>query len=181
MHNMFPTLCAAYIEHRRGWLETLRNFVAERMNREVSLWTPIKIMVCFLLETSNSWSGFVTSQSTLKKQRSLWPIDDISVIKRDTYQKYAKVNFYFTLTRRLLFALNGSSLLCEDKSTLVHCLEKTQNEINKNKQLNLSKNPIKVSEVPQISKDKIRKIAIVDCMVLVQQMTKKEQLVLLKI
>ena len=42
MHNMFPTLCAAYIEHRRGWLETLRNFVAERMNREVILWTPIK-------------------------------------------------------------------------------------------------------------------------------------------
>lgn len=43
-------------------------------------------------------------------------------------------------------------------------------------------NHIKGSDVPHTSIDKMRKIAIVDCMVLVQQMTKsQEQLVLLKI
>ena len=46
----------------------------------------------------------------------------------------------------------------------------------------LSKNHIKGFDVPHTSIDKMRKIAIVDCMVLVQQMTKsQEQLVLLKI
>ena len=87
-----------------------------------------------------------------------------------------------SLTQRLLFALNGSILLCEDKSKLIHCLDKPHNEINKSKQLYLSKNHIKGSDVPHTSIDKMRKIAIVDCMVLVQQMTKsQEQLVLLKI
>ena len=79
------------------------------------------------------------------------------------------------MTVRELFIPNGYILLCEDKSKLIQCLEKLHNETNKKIHLNLSKIYIKDSDLPHTSIDKVRKIANVDGMVVVQQMTKSQQ------
>ena len=74
------------------------NFVAEIINREVIHWAPIKRQNNGMFPSGNKQQSVrILDQSVdLKKtKRSLWSIDDTSEIKRDTDQKYAKVNFKF--------------------------------------------------------------------------------------
>ena len=91
--------------------------------------------------------------------------------------KNAIRNYEFTVTPRALFVPDGSILPCTDKSKLIHCLAKLEkaSETDPNEQVPSSEvhagnvDESETSPAPFGSP----KIAIVDGMVIVQQMAKK--------
>ena len=95
----------------------------------------------------------------------------------DMDQKSAIGNYEFTLTPRALFAPDGSILPYTDKSKLIHCLARLEkpNEKDPNEQIPSSEdhdgNVDELETSPAHSESP--KIAIVDGMVIVQQMAKK--------
>ena len=135
------------------------NFVAEIINREVIHWAPIKRQNNGMFPSGNKQQSVrILDQSVdFKKPKDLYGRLMILAKSKETQTRNMQ-KWTLSLTQRLLFALNGSILSCEDKSKLIHCLDKPHNEINKSKQLDLSKNHIKGSDVPHTSIDKMRKI-----------------------
>ena len=84
---------------------------------------------------------------------------------QDIDLKNAVGNYEFTLTPRALFAPDGSILTCTDKSKLIHYLEKL-GEKNENAQAPAYEEHAETTSAPSKSPN----IAIVDGMVLIQQM-----------
>ena len=91
--------------------------------------------------------------------------------------KNASGNYEFTVTPRALFVTDGSILPCTDKSKLIHCLTNLEkpSESDPNEQVPSSEvhagNADKSETSPAPSES--LKIAIVDGVVIVQQMAKK--------
>ena len=90
-------------------------------------------------------------------------------------QKKAIGNFEFSVTPRALFAPDGPTLPCVDKSKLINCLEKLRKNkgTDQNAQLPPSEDHVEAIDEPETSIAASQKIAIVDGMLLVQQITKK--------
>src|SRR6267154_615544 len=91
---------------------------------------------------------------------------------RDINQKEAIGNYEFTVTPRALFALDGTILPCQDKSKLISLLNKLATEES-----------VLEDQQPEDGMDtrsdaSIRKIALVDGMVLLQKMAKKPATIL---
>src|SRR6218665_2988861 len=87
---------------------------------------------------------------------------------RDINQKEAIANFEFTVAPRALFSPDGTILQCRDKSKLIHLLNKlpTIQPLSQEGELQ-GDGMATTQDVPS------HKIALVDAMVLLQQMTKK--------
>ena len=93
---------------------------------------------------------------------------------RDIDLKNAVGKYEFTVTPRALFAPDGYILPCTDKSKLIHCLEKLRiNEAQQNAQASVSVEHANEPET-SLAPSESPKIAIVDGMVLVQQLAKKQ-------
>ena len=88
----------------------------------------------------------------------------------DIDQKQAVGTYEFTLTPRALFSPNGSVLPCNEKSILIHVLEKLTTRETTEADQQSDEDPIETDADPP---DHRRKIAVVDGMVLVQNMTTK--------
>ena len=88
--------------------------------------------------------------------------------------KNAGGNYEFIRTPRALFAPDGFILPCTDKSKLIHYLEKLgkNNEIHENAQAPVYEEHVDEAETSS-APTKSPKIAIVDVMVLVQQLANK--------
>ena len=95
---------------------------------------------------------------------------------RDINQKYAIGNYEFTLTPRALFAPSGSILPCTDKSKLIQILQKLSKPDTpavKYPQPDAAGDRIQYSDVMS---NPCRKIAVVGGVVIVQKITKKQQI-----
>ncbi|KAH3861014.1 hypothetical protein DPMN_023940 [Dreissena polymorpha] len=103
-----------------------KDYVAERINGDVSLWAPVKKQ-----NNKNYMSGNlkqtvkILDQSVdLKETKDLCGrLMVLATSNRDIDQKNAIGNYEFTLTPRALFAPDGSILPCNDQSNLIHSLE----------------------------------------------------------
>lgn len=102
-------------------------YVAERINGKVSLWAPVKKeQNKMYISGSRSRAVKVRDKTIdLKETKELYGrLMVLARSSRDINQKYAIGNYEFTLTPRALFAPSGSILPCNDKSKLIHVLEK---------------------------------------------------------
>ena len=156
-------------------------YVAERINGDVSLWAPVKKQNNpMYMSTNKKQTVKVRDQSVdLKETKDLYGrFMVLARSSRDIDQKNAIRNYEFTLTPRALFAPDGSVLPCTDKSKLIHCLQHlvetngtqqdTQEPVSGGQRVDTADTEL-VSSASHMS----QKIAIVDGMVLVQKMTKK--------
>ncbi len=149
------------------------DYVAERINGDVSLWAPVKKLnnPMFLSGTKKQTVKIRDQTVDLKETKDLYSrLMVLAKSSREIDQKHAIGNFEFTLTHRALFAPDGSILPCTDKSKLIHCLEKLSRTNAQVPPHDDHGDDIDEPEIPIVGH---RKIAIVDGMVLVQQMTKK--------
>ncbi|XP_014676761.1 PREDICTED: uncharacterized protein LOC106816650 [Priapulus caudatus] len=99
------------------------DYVAERMNGDVSLWAPVKKQNNRLYMSGNKKQTVkIRDQSVdLKETKDLYGrLMVLARSSRDIDQKHAIGNYEFTLTTRALFAPDGSILPCTDKSNLIH-------------------------------------------------------------
>ena len=98
---------------------------------------------------------------------------------KEVDQKHAVGNYELTLTPRALFSPSGSLLPCSDKSKLIHALEKlaaTERQCNDPLHLESEMSHTQDEEMDTTGDDtphRKHNIAVVDRMVLVQQLTKK--------
>ena len=154
------------------------DYVAERINGDVSLWEAVKKQnnTMFLSDNKQQTVKIRDQSVDLKETKDLCGrLMVLAKSNRDIDQKSAVGNFEFTLTPRALFAPDGSILPCAGESKLIHCLEKLDknNETDQNAQLPSSEDHVEAIDEPETSIAASPKIVIVDGMVLVQQMTKK--------
>lgn len=97
-----------------------QEYVAERINGDVSLWTPVMF-------TSNKKRHAVKvcdKTIDMKKTKDLY--DRLMVLARSSWdvdQKEAIGIYEFTLTPRARFVSDGSVLPCTDKPKIIHLLE----------------------------------------------------------
>src|SRR6267154_1673699 len=91
----------------------------------------------------------------------------------DINQKEAIGNYEFTLTPRALFASDDTILPCQDKSKLISLLNKLATEET------VLKDPQPEDGMDTRSDAPIRKIALVDGMILLQKMAKKPAMILI--
>src|SRR6218665_1754676 len=103
-------------------------------------------------------------------QGLVWQTGGLGQSRRDINQKEAIGSYEFTLTPRALFAPDGTILRCMDKSKLIHLLNK----------LTTTQPLPQDDELPEDGMDTTqnvpsRKIALVDGMVLPQQMAKSQR------
>ena len=116
------------------------DFVAERINGNVSLWAPMKKQnnVMFLAGNKKQMIKVRDQSVDLTETKELYGrFMVLARSNRDIDQKDAVGNYEFTLTPRALFAPDGSVLQCNDKSKLIHCLEnliQTQDETHQDVQ-----------------------------------------------
>lgn len=154
-------------------------FVAERINGDVSLWAPVKKEKNRMYKSGNTTLAIKIRDKTvdLKETKDLYGrLMVLSRSSRDVNQKDAIGNFEFTVTPRALFAPDGSLLSCTDKSKLIHILEKFANKAQSSPEDELD-----ATHMATVSTDLAtdggtctsKKLAVVDAMVLVQKMTKK--------
>ncbi|KAG1663115.1 hypothetical protein GQR58_020553 [Nymphon striatum] len=133
------------------------DYVAQRINGDVSLWAPVKKQKNMIYMSSSKKQAVKILDQTvdLKETRSLYGrLMVLTRSNRDIDQKNAVGNYEFTLTPRALFSPDGSMLPCTDKSKLIHDLQKLEITADINEQEALSINSTN------------SKIAIVDGMVL---------------
>ena len=158
------------------------DYVAERISEDVSLWAPAKKQNNTMFLSGNKTQTVkIRDQSVdLKETKALYGrLMVLAKSSRDMDQKNAIGNYEFTVTPRALFAPNGSILPCTDKSKLIHCLAKLEkpNETDPNEQVPSSEvhagNVDESETSPAPAPSESPKIAIVDGMVVAQQMAKK--------
>ena len=157
------------------------DFVAKRINGDVSLWAPVKKEKNRMYMSGNTTLAIKIRDKTvdLKETKDLYGrLMVLSRSSRDVDQKDAIGNFEFTVTPRALFAPNGSLLSCTDKSKLIHNLEKFAN-----KEPSLPEDELDATHMEPAPADAVidgstsTKVAVVDGMVVVQKMTKKPAMV----
>ncbi len=154
------------------------DYVTERINGDVSLWAPVKKQNNRMYMSSSKKQTVKIRDQTvdLKETTNLYSrLMVLTRSNRDTDQRNAVGNYEFTQTPRALFAPDGSMLPCTDKSKLIHNLEKLTNtdETNQHRE-----NPAASEQDNDtdcvLSSAASPKIAVVDGMVLVQNMTGKK-------
>jgi len=155
-------------------------FVAERINGDVSLWASVKKEKNRMYMSGNTNLAVKIRDKTvdLKETKDLYGrLMVLCRSNRDVKHKDAIGNFEFTVTPRALFAPDGSLLSCTDKSKLIHALYQFANET-----LSLPEDelrpmtPVPTSDPANEGSTHVhpsKKLAVVDGMVVVQKMTKK--------
>ena len=101
--------------------------VAERVNRDVSLWAPVKKQNNKMYMSSNKTHKVKIRDKIIDLKETKYLYGRLMVLarsNREIDQKQAVGTYEFTLTPRALFSPNGSVLPCNDKSKLIHVLEK---------------------------------------------------------
>ena len=149
------------------------DYVSERINGDVSLWAPVKKENNKMFRSANKKTTIKLRDKTvdLKETKDLYGrLMVLARSSRDINQKEAIGNYEFTLTPRALFAPDGTILRCMDKSKLIHLLNK----------LTTTQPLPQDDELPEDGMDTTqnvpsRKIALVDGMVLLQQMAKNQR------
>jgi len=147
------------------------DYVSERINGDVSLWAPVKKENNKMFMSANKKTTVKLRDKTvdLKETKDLYGrLMVLARSSRHINQKEAIGNHEFTVTPRALFAPDGTILPCMDKSKLIHLLQKLA-----------TMQPLpQTDKLPEDGMDTTpnapsRKIALVDGMVLLQQMAKK--------
>ena len=153
------------------------DYVSERINGEISLWAPVKKQNNKMFLSGNKKFTVKIRDKTvdLKETKDLYGrLMVLARSSRQIDQKQAIGNYEFTLTPRALFAPNGNLLPCTDKSNLIHLLEnfakKDRAHQDQSQVADISSTEAMVSNQESHS---VRKIALVDGMVVVQKLTKK--------
>ena len=147
------------------------DYVAERINGEVSIWAPVKkennkMFICGSKKTTVKLRDKTVD---LKETKDLYGrLMVLARSNRDINQKDAVGNYEFTLTPRALFAPDGTVLPCQDKSKLIHLLIKLAKDEESQAACMDHQDAMKIGT----SNSSSRKIALVDGMVLVQRLTK---------
>lgn len=148
-------------------------YVSDRINGNVSLWTPMKRQNNKMFTSGNKKHAVKVRDNIIdmKETKDLYGrFMVLTKSNQDVHQKDAIGNHKLTLTPRVRFAPNGSLLTCSDESKLIHVLEKLiSEEIGQNSSLT---DPEAI-EVEDVFHGK--KIAVVDGMVLVQKLSKNQQ------
>ena len=104
-----------------------KDYVAERVIWDVSLWAPVKKQNNKMFMSGNNTHKVKIREKIvdLKETKDLYGrLMVLARSNRDIDQKQAVGTYEFTLTPRALFSPNGSVLPCNDKSKLIHVLEK---------------------------------------------------------
>ena len=147
------------------------------MHGEISLWAPVKKQNNKMFLSGNKKFTVKIRDKTvdLKETKDLYGrLMVLARSSRQIDQKQAIGNYEFTLTPRALFAPNGNLLPCTDKSNLIHLLEnfakKDTAHQDQSQVADISSTEAMVSNQESHS---VRKIALVDGMVVVQKLTKK--------
>ena len=106
--------------------ELYEEYVSERINGDVSLWTPMKKQNNKMYLSGKKSSVKIRDKTVdLKENKYLYGrLVVLARSNRDIDQKQAIGNYELTLTPRALFAQNGAMLPCTDKAKLIHLLEK---------------------------------------------------------
>ena len=107
------------------------NYVAKRINGNVSLWAPMKKQNNKMYMSGNMSHVIKIRDKTIDMKETKDLDGRLLVLtrsSRDTDQKEAIGNHEFTLTPRALFFPSGSFLPCSDKSKLIHVLTKLATE-----------------------------------------------------
>ena len=97
-------------------------FVAERINGNVSLWVPVKKVNNKMYMSNNKKLAVKVRDKTVDLQETKNLYGRLMVLARSSRaidQKQCTSNYEFTLTPRAFLAPSGSLLLCNDKSKLV--------------------------------------------------------------
>ena len=103
------------------------DYVAERMNGDVSLWAPVKKQnnKMYMFGNKTHKVKFRDKIVDLMETKDLYGRLMVLVrSNKDIDQKQAVGTYEFTLTPRALCSPNGSVLPCNDKSKLIHVLQK---------------------------------------------------------
>ena len=148
------------------------DYVAERINGEVSIWAPVKKEnnKMFISGSKETTVKIRDKTVDLKETKDLYGrLMVLARSNRDVNLKDAIGNYEFTLTPRALFAPDGTVLPCQDKSTLIHLLIK----LAKDKESQAACMDYQDAMETGTSNSPSRKIALVDGMALVQRLTKK--------
>ncbi len=151
------------------------DYVSERINGDVSLWAPVKKENNKMFKSANKKTTVKLRDKTvdLRETKDLYGrLMVLARSNRDINQKEAIGNYEFTVTPRALFAPDGTILPCQDKSKLISLLNKLATEET------LQEDPQPEDGMDTRSDAPIRKIALVDGMVLLQKMTKKPATIL---
>ena len=121
----------AYVPHILNIDDTTQklygDYVAERVNWDVSLWAPVKKQNNKMYMSGNKTHKVKICEKIvdLKETKDLYGrLMVLARSNRDIDQKQAVGTYEFTLTPRALFSPNGSVLPCNDKSKCIHVLEK---------------------------------------------------------
>ena len=161
------------------------DYVAERINGNVGLWAPVKKQNNKMYMSSNKKLAVKIRDKTVDLQETKNLYGRLMVLarsSRDIDQKDSISNYEFTLTPRALFAPSGSLLLCNEKSKLIHALEKlvvaethSDNSQPASHEMHDVPDEGAMDLVASIDGSHVsRKIAVVDGMVIVQKLTKKK-------
>lgn len=160
-----PTILNADVTGQKLYDE----FVSDRINGDVSLWAPVKKEKNMMFMSANRKTTIQIRDKTvdLKETKELYGrLMVLARSNRDINQKDAIGNHEFTLTPRAFFAPDGTILPCLDKSKLINLLNElaTAEAPQEDQQLEYV-----MDITPNVPS---RKIALVDGMVLLQQMAK---------
>ena len=149
------------------------DYVAECINGDVSLWAPVKKQNNKMYMSGNKSHKFKIRNKIVDLKETKDVYGSLMVLARSNRvidQKQAVGIYEFTLTPRALFSPNCSVLPCNDKSNLIHVLEKLTTRETTEADQQSDEDPIQTDADPP---DHRRKIAVVDGMVRVQKMTTK--------
>ena len=159
------------------------DYVTERINGSISLWTKVKKVGNKMLMSGNKTTTIKLRDKTidLKETKDLYGrLMILAKSTRDIDQKGAIGNHEFTLTPRSLFFPDGSMLRCTDKSKLIHLLEMLGKEAELERGRLPSEETGRVYEgsmdenathvLPTEGRDVERGVAVVDGMVILHKM-----------
>ena len=106
-------------------------YVAERINGDVSLSAPVKRQNNTMFTSGNKRHAVKARDKTIDMKQTKDLYGRLMILarsNRDVDQKEAIGNYEFTLTPRTHYAPDGSVLPCTDKSKLIHLLEQLASE-----------------------------------------------------
>ena len=152
------------------------DYVSERINGDVSLWAPVKKENNKMFKSANKKTILKLRDKTvdLRETKDLYGrLMFLARSNRDINQKEVIGNYEFTVTPRALFAPDGTILTCQDKSKQISLLNKLATEAS------LQEDSQPEDGIDTREDAPIRKIALVDGMVLLQKMAKKPATILI--
>lgn len=148
------------------------DYVAERINGEVSIWNPVKKEnnKVFMSGSKKTTVKLRDKTVDLKETKNLYGrLMVLARSNKDINQKDVIGNYECTLTPRALFAPDGTVLPCQDKSKLIHLLIKLAKDEESQAACMDHQDAMEIGTSNTTS----RKIALVDGRVLAHRLTKK--------